>query len=531
MAAAERQRGLAVRSRATTPSGAQRDISRSLTEMPDPLNLPHPAVVVLAGPSGAGKTYWAEQHFHIDEIVSSDSLRGMVGESETDQRASKDAFAILDQVIRMRAARRLPTVIDTLGLNDEARASYLDLAREHELPAVLVLFDTPDAVCRKRNRSRAHPVPARVLSDQIKRYRSIRDRLEGEGFDRLVVIEESFESTITPRSRVTTEPAPASARDGLRFDLMISAFDFEGSPASTGKRLAALAPTAEEAGFTGIWVMDHFRQIPQLGREWEDMLESYTTLGYLAAHTTTARLGVLVTGVTYRNPAHLGKIVATLDVLSAGRAVCGLGAAWFEKEHLAYGWEFPSPKERLDLLEDALQLLPLMWGKGSPGFEGKRISVPEAMSYPRPLQDKIPIIVGGGGEKRTLDLVARYADGCNFLGGPDEVAHKLDVLQAHCAKVGRDVAEIEVTHLGSAIVARTHKELRDRVDLHRQGQASRADVAKRSGAGTVEEQVERFSALHASGVETAIVALPGLDEEALDSFAEVIARFDVSGNN
>jgi alkanesulfonate monooxygenase SsuD/methylene tetrahydromethanopterin reductase-like flavin-dependent oxidoreductase (luciferase family) len=238
---------------------------------------------------------------------------------------------------------------------------------------------------------------------------------------------------------------------------------------------------------------------------------------------------VLVTGVTYRNPAHLAKIVATLDVLSGGRAVCGLGAAWFEREHTAYGWAFPSARERLDLLEDALRLLPLMWGKGSPSFDGRAISVPEAMSYPRPLQDKIPIVVGGSGEKRTLKLVAQYADGCNFFGGPENVANKLEVLKSHCAVVGRNPAEIEVTHLSSAIVAPSHKELRDKLDTRRRGQQRRAELAGRLGAGIVSEQVERYSALQRSGVETAIVALPGVDEAALAGFSEVISQ--IAGNN
>ena len=148
----------------------------------------------------------------------------------------------------------------------------------------------------------------------------------------------------------------------LDFGLQISRFDFPGHPATTASTLAAIARAAEEAGFTNLWVMDHFLQIPQIGREWEDMLESYTTLGYLAAVTSTIRLGTLVTGITYRNLAHLGKIVATLDVLSHGRAFCGLGAAWFAREHQLYGWEFPAAARRYELLEDALQLLPLMWG-------------------------------------------------------------------------------------------------------------------------------------------------------------------------
>src|SRR5204863_7533790 len=161
------------------------------------------------------------------------------------------------------------------------------------------------------------------------------------------------------------------------FGLQISRFGFPGHPATTAATLAQIARAAEQTGFTSLWVMDHFLQIPQVGREWEDMLESYTTLGYLAGVTERIRLGTLVTGITYRNIAHLAKIVATLDVVSGGRAMCGLGAAWFEREHTLYGWDFPTLNRRYALLEDALQLLPLMWGPGSPSFEGRIINVPE----------------------------------------------------------------------------------------------------------------------------------------------------------
>ena len=147
---------------------------------------------------------------------------------------------------------------------------------------------------------------------------------------------------------------------------------------------------AEAVGFDSIWLMDHFRQIPMFGPAWHDMLESTTTLAHLAAVTERVRLGAMVAGITYRNVALLGKIVATLDVLSGGRAWCGLGLGWYEQEHRAYGWPFPSRSERYALLEDALQLLPLLWGPGTPAFEGRVLRVPEAMCYPRPLQARVP---------------------------------------------------------------------------------------------------------------------------------------------
>jgi alkanesulfonate monooxygenase SsuD/methylene tetrahydromethanopterin reductase-like flavin-dependent oxidoreductase (luciferase family) len=149
-------------------------------------------------------------------------------------------------------------------------------------------------------------------------------------------------------------------------------------------------------------------------------------------------LGTLVTGVTYRNPAHLGKIIATLDVVSGGRAICGLGLGWYAEEHAAYGWPFPSTAARYALLEDTLELLPLLWGKGTPAFHGRAIDVPEALCYPRPLQAHVPILVGGNGERRTLRLAAQYADACNVIGEAEVVRRKVAALHAHCDDIGRD---------------------------------------------------------------------------------------------
>jgi alkanesulfonate monooxygenase SsuD/methylene tetrahydromethanopterin reductase-like flavin-dependent oxidoreductase (luciferase family) len=238
------------------------------------------------------------------------------------------------------------------------------------------------------------------------------------------------------------------------------------------------------------------------------MLESYTTLGYLAGVTERIRLGTLVTGITYRNVAHLAKIVATLDVLSGGRAMCGLGTAWFEREHSLYGWDFASRAARYARLEDALELLPLMWGKGAPRFEGRTITVEEAVCYPRPLQERIPILIGGSGEKVTLRLVARHADACNLFGDPDTVRHKVAVLREHCAAEHRDPAQVTVTHLAAARVVASESE--------RDGE----------GAATVDEHVGRYRELAEAGVQTAIVGLSDADgAESVRRFADVIAAF------
>jgi alkanesulfonate monooxygenase SsuD/methylene tetrahydromethanopterin reductase-like flavin-dependent oxidoreductase (luciferase family) len=232
-----------------------------------------------------------------------------------------------------------------------------------------------------------------------------------------------------------------------------------------------------------------------------------------------------VAGITFRNVAHLGRIVATLDVLSGGRAVCGLGTAWFEDEHRAYGWPFPPRTERYDLLADALELLPLLWGPGAPAFTGRRITVPEASCYPRPLQERVPILVGGSGERRTLRLVAERADGCNLFGDPATVRRKLEVLARHCAAVGRDPACIEVTHLSTRLTGPTPDDVADLVARLRPGRTPPSRYAASAGAGTVSEQVRRFEALRDAGVGTAIVRLAdlGRDDGAIERFAPVVA--------
>ena len=170
--------------------------------------------------------------------------------------------------------------------------------------------------------------------------------------------------------------------------------------------------------------MDHFRQIPMFGPAWSDMPESFTTLAFLAGVTERVRLGPLVAGIGHRRVTHLAQIVATLDVLSAGRAACGLGVGWFDAEQRALGWSVPPRAERYALLEDALELLPIMWGKGTPRYEGRVLRVPETMCYPRPLQERVPILVGGNGERRTLRLAALHADACNIIGERDVVARQ-----------------------------------------------------------------------------------------------------------
>src|SRR5437588_8652543 len=223
----------------------------------------------------------------------------------------------------------------------------------------------------------------------------------------------------------------------MKLGLQIPSLTWPGGPAEIGPTLTEIARTADSAGYDSIWVMDHFFQIRGVGAAEEPMLEAYTTLGVLAAHTQHARLGTLVTGVTYRYPGILAKIVTTLDVLSGGRAWLGIGAAWNEEEHVGLGVPFPPLAERFERLEEALRICLQMWSDDDGPFEGKHyklartLNSPQALTRPHP-----PILIGGGGERKTLRLVARYADACNLFAGPDELPHKLDVLRRHCEEVG-----------------------------------------------------------------------------------------------
>jgi alkanesulfonate monooxygenase SsuD/methylene tetrahydromethanopterin reductase-like flavin-dependent oxidoreductase (luciferase family) len=227
----------------------------------------------------------------------------------------------------------------------------------------------------------------------------------------------------------------------------------------------------------------------------------------------------------------LAKAVAALDVLSGGRAVCGIGLGWYEAENRALGLPFPPPAERYALLEDALEALPLLWGRGAPAYAGRTIAIPEAMSYPRPLQEHVPILVGGSGEQRTLRLVARRADGANLFGGPATVQRKLAALHRHCAVAGRDPATIEITHLSTALAGRNNDEVAALAARLRPGRAAPSRYAASVNAATVADHVGRFRALADAGVQTAIVRLAdlGRDDGALERFAPVIGAFRLDG--
>ncbi|CAN5724618.1 LLM class F420-dependent oxidoreductase [soil metagenome] len=242
----------------------------------------------------------------------------------------------------------------------------------------------------------------------------------------------------------------------MKLGLQISSFTWPDGPERIGSTLADIVRTADAVGFDSIWVMDHFFQIRSVGRNEEPMLEGFTTLGYMAALTKRARLGLMVGGIHYRQPGLWIKAATTLDVLSAGRSYFGIGAAWNEEESRGLGFPMPELRIRFGMLEDTLRMAQAAW-QGEHGteeaFRGRHhqaeriLNSPQALSRPHP-----PILIGGGGERVTLRLVAQYGDACNIFGGPDQLRHKYDVLRGHCQRLGRDYDQIEKTNLSTVSI-------------------------------------------------------------------------------
>ena len=251
----------------------------------------------------------------------------------------------------------------------------------------------------------------------------------------------------------------------MKIGLQIPNFTWPGGPAGIAAKLAEIAAAADEANFASLWVMDHFFQIgdrnPQsgLGPAEDEMLEGYSVLSYLAGITKNVKLGTMVTGVIYRHPGILAKTVTTLDVLSGGRAYLGIGAAWNEREALGLGVPFPPVAERFERLEEALQIVCQMWSGQRTPYHGKHYQLAETLNSPQSLtRPHPPVLIGGSGEKKTLRLVAQYADACNLFAGTgvEVIRHKLDVLKQHCEDLDREYTSIEKTTLGTAWLAPGH---------------------------------------------------------------------------
>jgi alkanesulfonate monooxygenase SsuD/methylene tetrahydromethanopterin reductase-like flavin-dependent oxidoreductase (luciferase family)/predicted kinase len=484
--------------------------------------IPDPALVVLVGPAGSGKSVWAAERYRLQEVVSSDRLRAVVGSGEHDLDASDDAFALLDHIVAARLRRGLMTVIDTLGLEPARRRGYLELARASRLDAVAVLFRTDPAECRRRNRARGQAVPAAALDGQLRRMRAAVTEVAAEGWDLVLDADTAHpEPSHTPGAR---SAASEQRRRPVRMSLILQVSRFGWDTGEPAAWLAAVARNAAGAGLQGIALMDHLIQIPQVGRAWEPIPEPWVTLGMLAGLEPGLRLGSLVTPVTFRAPGILAKTVATLDALSGGRAFCGIGAGWWEREHAAFGLPFPPAPDRLDRLETAIETLRALWQPGTKAYQGRRISLPETTCYPRPVS-QIPVIVGGSGEKRTLRIAARLGDGCNLPSDLATLDRKLAVLRQHCVEAGRDPAEVEVTVLDVPVIGRDREQAASIVERLR-GRAAAAAYARQHHAGTADDHIGRYRLLAERGVTTVFVALPDLaDPDDVLRLAPVAAAF------
>lgn len=311
----------------------------------------------------------------------------------------------------------------------------------------------------------------------------------------------------------------------LTLGLHLPNFNFPDTPPERLlDKLTGIARAAEGSGFSSITLMDHYHQIPGVGLRTNWMLEGNTALGALAARTERVSLGLLVGGVMYRNPAFHAKAVTTLDVLSGGRAVLGLGAAWFEEEHLAYGFPFPRLGERFEHLEEALQIARLMFTEDEPSFEGEHHRIADALNNPKPVRGDIPILIGGSGEKKTLRLVAKYADGSNVFGDVERCKHLMEVLDGHCADVGRDPKEITRTRMATTFIAPTHEAAQAKFDRALQaGSMDPERMRAMSLVGGPEEIVEQAVAFREVGIEGLTLMVPDAhDEEVVALAGEVL---------
>ena len=314
----------------------------------------------------------------------------------------------------------------------------------------------------------------------------------------------------------------------MKFGLQHPNFTFDYKNGDTSKivdSLKDLILMAENAGFDSFWVMDHFHQIKFVGGSDEPMLESWTTISALAGITTKIKLGTLVTGIIYRHPAILAKIGATLDVLSKGRLFMGIGAAWNQEESFAYGVPFPSTKERLLRLEEVIQIIRKMWTKSKGTFNGKYYQIKDAYCNPKPLQKPHPpIMVGGGGERDTLRIVAKYADACNLFGSLETIKRKLGILDEHCKNVGRDFDSILKTKLGIVLIDNDKESLNKKLNELFKGMP-KEQIKEFVIYGTQEEVLNEIESLENVGMEYFIVDLdPSRELEQLELFADKIMK-------
>ena len=307
----------------------------------------------------------------------------------------------------------------------------------------------------------------------------------------------------------------------MKFGLQHPNFSFDGEGPQIVEKLRNLVGRAESYGFDSFWVMDHFHQIRNVGELQEPMLEGWTSQSVVAGFTSKIKLGTLVTGIVYRYPSVLAKVGATLDVLSKGRLFMGIGAAWNVDEATAYGISFPPVKERMQRLEEAVQIIRKMWTEESATFTGKFYQICNAYCNPKPIQKPHPpIMIGGSGERRTLKIVAKYGDACNIFGSVETVKKKLGVLREHCRSVGRDYDSIVKSKLGHIVIDKDKEKVMEAIK-------SMSEDRRREYAiyGTPEEVRRQVEAFRDVGVEYLIVNLePDRELQALELFANEVVK-------
>ena len=494
--------------------------------------LPDDALVLMAGAAASGKSTVAARL--AEGVVATDEFRRLLGESERDISVSDEAFDMVAEVVDTRMRRGLFTVVDSTALDEQQRRRWIDSARRRDRPVHAVVLDTPAEVCRARNRARRHPVPAAALDAQLRSMRAMLADPEVLGVDvvhRIASVGLPSEEPMSAEA-VRAEPASAAASDvqiaerpGMQFGLHLSDLSRLEDPAE----VIDLAVRAEAVGFDSVWLMDHLWQIPQVGRKWDPILDPYTTLAAVAARTSTIRIGVLVSPVTFRHPAVLAKSLATLDVLSGGRVVAGLGLGWWADEHAAVGLPFPDVADRQRLLRSVIGALRALWGPGAKPFDDPLVPLGDTTSYPRPVHGTIPILVGGSGDQ-TLRLAAELADVCNVFGEPDVVGERVAHFHRCADAAGVDPTARRVTHLSTVLAAPDPTALEVAVEVIAPPRRSARKFAAQINAATTVEHVARVEAYEAAGVDEMIVALADLGEtHAVERFGDVIAACRTAG--
>jgi F420-dependent oxidoreductase-like protein len=310
----------------------------------------------------------------------------------------------------------------------------------------------------------------------------------------------------------------------ITLDLHLPNFNYPGvAPEDLFEKLVEIATTAENSGFSSVSLMDHLHQIAMVGPPQNYMMEGSTMLAGIAARTEKITLGLLVGSVTYRNPALAAKITSTVDIISGGRAWHGIGAGWFEEEHVAYGYDFPPLKVRFEMLEEHLQIVRSMFTGDRKSFHGEHFRIEEPYNNPLPIRGDIPILIGGSGERKTLRMVAQYGDGCNLFGDAERAKHLLGVLEQHCENVGRDPGEITKTAMSPVLIAPTHEQAEAKVDVFRKLGLPEERIAMMT-VGDPDTVGEKAQALADVGIEGMTISMPDVhDPEILELAGKTIS--------